>query len=525
MNRNDETNTIAVSDPVSRADGALGDQSPPGSAHHTSMTPTPEPEPVASESSESADRSSAAVGVAPTPATNVGGVRVAGAGREPAAAAPNRVPRRRVASGGDNGVPVPPTGDGEAAEWANWLYENNPLYLMSVLFMFLGLFLVSKASYSLEGGATYTTVVGFFAIQNIYELIMVGMALYLFLNRVNNRHGKILLVFVMLFVSDLSFYLARISTMEAGKTAAISPAMIAGIYWSMAALKVAAVVYFLDIRIRIERLIYPLCALALIYFAPQYIYQLVDAIKSDSAKNTALATQGFTGYYELYVIWFVAALIQLPVIIGSWRRNDLDSARAHRFLGDENAFYRFLLMFPFIVLPLQIVLNNEPDIRAKILQMQDTSYNYIPYLICGIFFMQQFCRRQIEESIGLNTYDFAMLMVVFMLALSTRANAAVNQNFNITPWTIHQAMIIIAHIACFVTRGNLYCAGFLAFFACYHMWTWLCAMAQRSVEEMRTWSSLTWAQILMAGSFLLLGLGFAVSVKGRRKQLPHSTNE
>ncbi|HNV72325.1 MAG TPA: hypothetical protein PKO06_21635, partial [Candidatus Ozemobacteraceae bacterium] len=101
----------------------------------------------------------------------------------------------------------------EEAGFLDWLIDNNPLYLLSVIFMFGGLLLVSKASYQVPGqagpDASLSTVVAFFGVQNVYEIIMVGMAIYLIANKVNARHGKILLALELLFLADLTYYQVR----------------------------------------------------------------------------------------------------------------------------------------------------------------------------------------------------------------------------------------------------------------------------------------------------------------------------
>ena len=75
---------------------------------------------------------------------------------------------------GSNGGNGAPTRDGDDS-WGAWFVENNPLYLLSVLLMFLGLHLVSREA-GAEGGSV-STVLAFFGVQNLYEIIMVGMSL------------------------------------------------------------------------------------------------------------------------------------------------------------------------------------------------------------------------------------------------------------------------------------------------------------------------------------------------------------
>jgi hypothetical protein len=56
----------------------------------------------------------------------------------------------------------------ETEDFWKWIRNNNPLYLLSVAFMLLGLYL---AGVELEkGNISILAVTGFFAVQNLYEL-------------------------------------------------------------------------------------------------------------------------------------------------------------------------------------------------------------------------------------------------------------------------------------------------------------------------------------------------------------------
>ncbi|HMM58684.1 MAG TPA: hypothetical protein PKC25_00990, partial [Candidatus Rifleibacterium sp.] len=164
---------------------------------------------------------------------------------------------------------------GNANGLSQWLRNNNPLYLLSVVLMLGGLYLVGS---ELETGKVSSLAVsGFFLVQNIYEIIMVAMALYLLKKKIQPQHGKLLLFFVLLFLGDLTFYQVRISGLS---TAAGGIAT--GVYMLMAAVKLAAVIKVLGLTVHHTRLFFAAGAFSLIWVAPKVGYYLVDSIGRES---------------------------------------------------------------------------------------------------------------------------------------------------------------------------------------------------------------------------------------------------
>ncbi|MBF0501615.1 MAG: hypothetical protein HQM09_15860 [Candidatus Riflebacteria bacterium] len=399
-------------------------------------------------------------------------------------------------------------GNGNNGEegFTEWLLENNPLYLVSVLLMFLGLHLVSRDA-SGENGSIWT-IVAFFGVQNVYELFMIGMSLYLLTAKINARHGKILLILVLLFLTDLTFYQVRISAMSA-----VVGAWASGIYLFLAGIKIAAAVKVLAIRVRWERLIYPLMAFAVIYFSPQYLYHVVDGIGLKQAGGPTPVIP-FSGVHEVYMIWLVAAFIHIPVIVGAWRKNDLEGTIENQYLGDENGFYRWLLLFPFIVLPVQLMVNVMNDVTASNAAIGFLGFNLVPYLLVAVFFIQLFIRSFIDQVWSLNSYDFIALTVVFCYALGSETS----NNAFAFPYAFNRFLIILAHIAVMVTRSNLGSAWFLMTVAAWYSFSGITHVAGKAVTYGQSLSKTAWAVILMIGSFVFLGLGFLVSLKSHQKK-------
>lgn len=420
------------------------------------------------------------------PATQTG----SGNGRTP----PPPPARRRRAPEND---PAP-----EGPNWTQWLIDANPLYLVSVMFMFLGLLLVSRETAA--PGSSVETVMLFYGIQNLYEIAMVGMGIYLLRTSTNARHGKILLLFVLVFMADLTFYQVHISSLNAKWGMLVS-----AIYLLTGAVKLGAVVHLLEITPRWERLFFPITAFAIIYFAPQYVYHSVDAVGRSGAAG---ATTPFSGVTEIYFIWLLAALIQLPLIVSTWRESDLAESVSNKYLGTERPFYWTILLFPLAVLPFQLLQNVMADARAANGAIADMAFVYVPFLLAAGFFLQAFARGFIRQEFGQNTFDFGMLMAAFVVAFATQQPGEV-----LAP--LGQANVLLtlaAHIAVVVSRQNLYSAGFLTLVVAWQFLAVIklgCAKAAKFLLDL---SGLAWAGILMSGSFVTLGLGFLLSLRSGR---------
>lgn len=394
---------------------------------------------------------------------------------------------------------VPPSGqDGDGGEnggWMRLIIDANPLYLLSVLLMIAGLYLVNGAAS--ENAVGVGTVTGFFGVQNVYEIVLVAMAIYLLRTGTNSRHGKLLLLFVMVFLADLTFYQVRIAVMDRSWGFTLST-----FYLILGAAKVWAVLAWLEIKVRWERLVYPLMAFGMIYYAPNYIYSVMD---STGNGNSGMP---FSGQVDVYMIWLVAAAIQLPVIVANWRKSSLEEAEPNPYVGDATTFSWVLLLFPFAILPFQLEKNVMADAAAGNPAIGKLTFVYLPYLLAGVFFFQSFFRTQIAKIYSINAYDAAVLIGLTLFALFTARTDEIGGGLS----TINWYLVFGAHLVVALTRRNLFCAGFLGLVAVRYFGLGIKTAAGNIYDYGRTLSTTTWAALLMAGSFISLGLGFLLSI-------------
>lgn len=394
---------------------------------------------------------------------------------------------------------VPPSGNdsggGEDGGWMRLIIDANPLYLLSVLLMIAGLYLVNSAAS--EHSVGVETVAGFFGVQNVYEIVLVAMAIYLLRTGTNSRHGKLLLLFVMVFLADLTFYQVRIAVMDRSWGFVLS-----SFYLLLGAAKVWAVLTWLEIKVRWERLAYPFMAFGMIYYAPHYLYSVMD---STGSGNSGIP---FSGQADVYMIWLVAAAIQLPVIVGNWRKSSLEEAEPNPYFGDATMFSWALLLFPFVILPFQLEKNVMADAAAGNPAIGNLTFVYLPYLLAGVFFFQSFFRTQIAKMYSINAYDATVLIALTLFALFTARTDEIGSGLSNINWYL----VFGAHLVVAFTRRNLFCAGFLGLVAVRYFGLGIKSAAGNIYDYGRTLSATTWAALLMAGSFISLGLGFLLSL-------------
>ena len=393
---------------------------------------------------------------------------------------------------------------------SDWFRRNNPFYLISVLLMFCGLYLVSMDS-KVKGPDALETLISFYVIQNIYEIAILAMALYLLKNKINQRHGNILLFFLAMFLTEATMYQSAITSVCYKERLWIS-LLVSLIYFFLAAAKVFAVIYYLRLRVRLSAVFFSLAAFLLIYLSPQYINSILVSKRSGADLLTA-------GSWEIYYIWIAAALIQLPFIVMSWTKTQISGILENAYVGCENKLYRAFVLIPFIVLPVQMALNLHPDMHSLNPNIVDFCYCTALYLFFGTFFIEALYRQFIEDAIGVNNYNFVCGLFILMFIFITRpADLSVFGSYVIYPHRINVFLIALTLTAVAITRTNRLCAGLLCAIAFYYAKN-LCVFTIQSTYDYAVYKStpIVKAALIITLSFITLGAGFALSVSGNKK--------
>lgn len=373
-----------------------------------------------------------------------------------------------------------------------WFKRNNPLYLSSVLFMLAGLYLVSSEAQN--NNLDIHSLLAFFTVQNVYEIIMVSMAIYLLKLGIQPRHGKLLLLFVLLFLGDVTFYQVRISGLSLwyGNLATI-------IYMILAAVKFAVVIKTLKLTMHYWRIFYVFASFTLIWTGPKISYTIMDSI--GTAGDPSISPTNL-----LYLIWLAAGLIQLPVVIKNWKNNKLEQEISHPMLGNETTFWRYLMIFPFIMMPIQLFINVMADSAFTLKETTPAATLIIPWLIISGFFVEALWKNKIRKHIEINNFDTIILTLTTLLVLGT-------SHGEFFPVITNYVLVISGLMITWLTRRNAISALTMSLLLMYFTGKQLLQGATQAVNYGKQLSKTAWASILMLGSFIMLGLGFLFSLK------------
>jgi hypothetical protein len=380
----------------------------------------------------------------------------------------------------------------ESFSFLEWFKQNNPLYLLSVVFMLLGLYLVSFDAQTSKIGVN--GLIAFFAIQNIYEIVMVVMALYLLKNKIQPRHGKFLLAFVLLFLGDVTFYQVRISGLSV-----IHGNLTTFVYIILAIIKFAAVIKVLQLTIYRWRIFFVASSFALIWIGPKIAYNIIDSVGT-------ISSHYFDATTILYALWFIVGLIHLPTIVINWTNNRLDVPENHELVGNETSFWRCLMIFPFIMLPIQLMLNVMADSSLTINKAIPPISLVFPWILMAGFFVQAMWKKTLSEFVNQNQYDSFILITLLIIAMAATTKTC--SSFSM----INASMVNLALLITAITRQNLVNAFALGSFALFVTGQKLFSGLKEAVEYSSELSKSAWAAILMVASFAMLALGFVVSL-------------
>ncbi len=384
-----------------------------------------------------------------------------------------------------------------------WLVDNNPFYLLSVFFMFWGLYLASVDGATGRGPESLKGLLIFYAVENIYELIMFAMALYLLHKRVNQPHGRLLVFFMIIFLCDATMYQSVIASSCAIDTIWIG-ASVSALYFILAALKIGLLIHFLRIKICYEALFYSLSSLALLYFIPHIINYLVIT-----------NTSNYNVWWIFYDIMLIASLIQLPVIAANWNKKyeDFIDERDNKYWGAaELYFYRLIVIIPFIAVPVQILLNAASDLKSIDHSFSNFDYGFVPYILFSVFFIQSVYKKLINSYfISLNAYDFTCTLVIFAAAVITKPiDISVFGDTALYPHRINIFLIIAANIIFFITRKNYMSISFAAVLGLYYTKSYY-----YGVVDYINSSAVMRAASFIVVSFIMLAAGFVLSLSVR----------
>ncbi|MFZ5952898.1 MAG: hypothetical protein ACOYXC_19500, partial [Candidatus Rifleibacteriota bacterium] len=160
-------------------------------------------------------------------------------------------------------------------------------------------------------------------------------------------------------------------------------------------------------------------------------------------------------------------------------------------------------------MPIQLILNVMADSSLTLSKMTPPISLVLPWVILGGMFVQALWKSAIEENIGINNYDTALLGFALIIIMATTQADQV-------PVIINFVLVITGLLVTFITRANMMNGLALSLIVVYFSGKQLLEMAKNAVSYGSGLSRTAWAAILMTGSFISLGLGFMISLRKKR---------
>ncbi|MDD3000699.1 MAG: hypothetical protein PHF29_02985 [Candidatus Riflebacteria bacterium] len=309
-----------------------------------------------------------------------------------------------------------------------WLEKNNPLYLISVLFMLLGLYLAGTTIDNPDE-VSVTAILSIFAIQNVYELIVVGMAIYLLKNKIQSEHGKMLLAFGLILMGDITFYQVRISSLSTligwGATS---------MYIVLALVKFYAVIKMLNLKVYKSRILFLFSSFLLVWISPKLTYLILDSTNFKYVSDVPI----------IYYIWLAAALIQLPFIVENWNKPEIQVPISNSYLGNETQVWRWGMIFAFFLLPIQLFLNVMDSYKIMMTNVPMETV-ILPWVMCSVYFCKSMWLNlfgEYEKKID-NTVLIVSFLIIFF-----------RPHFSFTVQFINSVFLLVLSSAVWLSRRN-----------------------------------------------------------------------
>ena len=205
-----------------------------------------------------------------------------------------------------SGTPYMP--DPSGWRWLRFVLDHNPCFLLSALFMFLGVFLLNAARD--VSAAEMGKLLGVLAAINVYEVALIGLALVLLKKTGNVQRDAFLLLFVqMLFLTDGGFLLN-----EAIQTSPKWGWLVNVLLFVLAVGKATVAMRGLGIPLRLRSLGFLVLQLAMMYGLPIVF--------------SRVANNGEVSAGAMYAAWWVVGL--MPVLYDLLVRTEAASTLAPR---------------------------------------------------------------------------------------------------------------------------------------------------------------------------------------------------
>jgi hypothetical protein len=388
---------------------------------------------------------------------------------------------------------VPPWRKPAFLSLLRFVHDRNPFYLLSALCMFVGFRVTLGALNSAPGD--WKTLLGLIVTLNVYELIMIALALFLIVRRGLRRDGWILLGIEALFLVDLTNLNAELFTAMPRLGAVVN-----ALLFALAMGKILLVVRALGLR---------LPAATTAYIAAQMVFLLglpgiFRLMRSSTASVSAL---------QIYGIWWLVALL---IIAGAFivRRG-----RPTRPSPMAALPWRLYVLLPLISLLVHLCGEN------RVYWVHFHPANLAPVLLATVLAMNQSRLRWhpmvLHASLGLVVLSVLIsitpdvyqpeLRHIVLGTIITPLRVALLGSAGITAFL---AVVHVSIIASVATAGCLTLAmlGSDPTDVYFHL-VRLARMLINSIRRLIPEGAAQWGVVAISGAFVLLAIGAVVSLK------------
>jgi hypothetical protein len=386
-------------------------------------------------------------------------------------------------------------------KFLRFVHDRNPFYLLSALCMFVGFRVVLGALNSAPGD--WKTLLMLMGTLQVYEFAIIALALFLIVKRGLVRDGWILLGIEALFLVDLTNLNAELFTAMPRLGTVVN-----SICFVLAIAKVFAVVRVLGLRLSTGTAGYIAAQLAFLFGLPGLFWLM----RSPAATVSPM---------QIYSVWWMAALLIAGGAMLVKRVSTGDSAMAA-------LPWRLYIVVPLVSLLVHLASQN------RVYWVHFHTANLAPIFLATVVAITQSKRRwhplAMPASMGLVLLSVAASVTPYeyQRELSTHL-------FHILMSPLRIELLAATGVTIFLAaRHYSYFAAHIA--AAYLVLAWLGAtpgqmvknglrVARSTLESADSLipdTTLEWGFVAIIGSFVLLGVGAAFSLRKTRPNEPDS---
>lgn len=139
----------------------------------------------------------------------------------------------------------PPPSQPDWRKFSRFIVDHNPFFLLSGVSMLLGCYLINAAAH--EQKDRVDLIVGLLGVFNVYELLVIGLGLFLARGRGLVRDGAYLLLLEVLLLSDLTFLYTEVFT-----ASEVIGIVVASTGFVLAIGKLMVIFHVMNIRLRLR---------------------------------------------------------------------------------------------------------------------------------------------------------------------------------------------------------------------------------------------------------------------------------